>query len=111
MSGGEKCTVEQIIGNRDWFHSRGQVRLLWTSVRGISLKVGWKSRPPRLVAVKAGKNPWMAAFLETYGGRLAIKATMEPPVPVSRNQRAKIPDEWRASIGLGGCREGYPPHR
>jgi len=25
---------------------------------------------------------------------------MEPPVTVSRNQRSKIPDEWRASTGL-----------
>jgi len=31
--------------------------------------------------------------LEAYGGRLAIEATMEPPVTVSRNQRSKIPDE------------------
>jgi len=25
---------------------------------------------------------------------------MEPPVTVSRNQRSKIPDEWRASTAL-----------
>jgi hypothetical protein len=49
--------------------------------------------------------------LEAYGGRLAIETTVEPPCTVSRNQRSKIPDEWRASIGLGGCREGYPIHR
>ena len=42
----------------------------------------------------------MVTLLEAYGGRLAIEATMEPPVTVSRNQRSKIPDEWRASTGL-----------
>jgi hypothetical protein len=47
--------------------------------------------------------------LEAYGGRLAIEATMEPPVTVSRNQRSKIPDEWRASIGQrDGAARGTP---
>jgi hypothetical protein len=48
-------------------------------------------------------------LLEAYGGRLAIEATMEPPVTVSRNQRSEIPDEPRASIGLrGGAGRGTP---
>jgi hypothetical protein len=34
---------------------------------------------------------------------------MEPPATKSRNQRAKIPDEWRASIGLrDGAARGTP---
>jgi hypothetical protein len=33
---------------------------------------------------------------------MAIEATVEPPVTVSRNQRSEIPDEPRASIGLRG---------
>jgi hypothetical protein len=28
----------------------------------------------------AWKSPWLATGLEAYGGRLAIEATMEPPV-------------------------------
>ena len=56
----------------------------------------------RLVAARAWKSPWLVTVLEAYDGRLAIEATMEPPVTVSRNQRSKIPDEWRASIGLRG---------
>ena len=40
--------------------------------------------------------------MEAMDGRLAIEATMKPPVTVSRNQGSKIPDEWRASIGLRG---------
>jgi len=62
----------------------------------------------RLVAALAWKRPWMVTVLEAYGGRLAIEATMEPPATMSRNQGAKIPDERLASIGLTGCREGYP---
>ena len=45
---------------------------------------------------------------EASGGRLAIEATMEPSVTVRRNQRSKIPDEWRASIGLKGMPGGVP---
>jgi hypothetical protein len=52
-------------------------------------------------------------LLEAYGGRLAIEATVEPPVTVRRNQVAKIPDErrltgLRASIGLRGVPGGVP---
>jgi hypothetical protein len=39
---------------------------------------------------------------------LAIKATTEPSVTASRNQGAKIPDEWRSSIGLWGAGRGAP---
>ena len=45
-------------------------------------------------------------LLEAYGGRLAIEATMEPPVTESRNQGTEIRDEWRASIGLKGMPGG-----
>ena len=48
----------------------------------------------------AWKSPWLVTLLEAYGGRLAIEATVEPPAAESRNQRSKIPDEWRASTGL-----------
>jgi len=50
----------------------------------------------------------MVTVLEDYGRGLAIEATMEPPVTVSRNQRSEIPDEWRASIGLKGMPGGVP---
>jgi hypothetical protein len=33
--------------------------------------------------------------LGPYGGRLAIEATMEPPVTMGRNQEARIPDGRR----------------
>ena len=63
----------------------------------------------RPVAARAWKSPWMVTLLEAYGGRLAIEATMEPPVTVSRNQRSKIPDEWRASLGQrDGAARGTP---
>jgi hypothetical protein len=55
----------------------------------------------RLVAAQAWNSPWLVTVLEAYGGRLAIAATMEPPVTVSRNQGSKISDKQRASIGLG----------
>ena len=38
--------------------------------------------------------------LEAVGGRLAIEATMEPPVTVNRNQGAKIPDEREKGAGV-----------
>jgi|GEM_PF-3986393 len=62
----------------------------------------------RPVAEQAWKRPWMVTVLEDYGRGLAIEATMEPPVTVSRNQRSEIPDEWRASIGLKGMPGGVP---
>ena len=34
----------------------------------------------RPVAARAWKRPWLVTVLEAYGGRLAIEATMEPPV-------------------------------
>jgi len=37
----------------------------------------------------AWKSPRMVTLLDAYGGRLAIEATMEPPVTVSRNQGAE----------------------
>ena len=37
----------------------------------------------RLVAARAWKSPWLVTVLEAYGGRLAVEATMEPPVTVS----------------------------
>ena len=64
--------------------------LLWALVRGISLKIGWKARPPRLLADRwrhrLGKSLWLVKILEAYGGRSATEATVEPTVTVSRNQ-------------------------
>ena len=69
-----------------------------------------RTRPPRLLTDRwrhgFGKSPRPVTVLQTYGGRLAIEATMEPPVTVSRNRGSKIPDEWRASIGLKGMPGG-----
>jgi hypothetical protein len=39
-------------------------------------------------------------LLEAYGGRLAVEATVEPSVTVSRNQGAKIPDEREKGAGV-----------
>jgi len=41
----------------------------------------------------ACKSPWLVTVLEACGGRLAIEATMEPPVTMSRNQGSEIPDK------------------
>jgi len=46
----------------------------------------------RLVAARAWKSAWLVTLLEAYDGRSAIKATMEPPVTVSRNQGSEIRD-------------------
>jgi hypothetical protein len=60
------------------------------------------------------KSPWLVTVLEAYGRRLAIEATVEPPVTVSRNQGSKIPDGrrctgGRASIGQrDGAERGTP---
>jgi hypothetical protein len=71
-------------------------------VRGISLNMGaWKARPRRLVAARTGKRQWLAPVFGAYDGLSAIDATMGPSATKSRNQGAKIPDELRASIGLG----------
>jgi hypothetical protein len=71
--------------------------LLWTLVRGISLESGLEeptaTTADKPVAERAWKRPWMVTLLEAYCGRLAIEATMEPPVTVSRNQGAEISDE------------------
>ena len=84
-------------------------------VREISLKMGgWKARPRRLVAARAGESHWLVTVLEAYDGRSAIEATGEPSAIVSRNRGAKIPDERRlterrASIGLtDGAARGTP---
>jgi hypothetical protein len=52
-------------------------------------------------------------LLEAYGGRLAIEATMEPPVTEGGQLGAKIPDERRltgrrSSIGLWDAGRGAP---
>ena len=62
----------------------------------------------RLVAARVWKSPWLVTLLEAYNGRLAIEATVEPSVTVSRNQGSEIRDEWRASIGLMGMPRGVP---
>jgi hypothetical protein len=81
----------------------GTWNLLGESVEGPTTKTA-----DRLVAALAWKRPWLVTVLEAYGGRLAIEAIMEPPATVSRNQGSKIPDEWRASIGLKGMPGGVP---
>jgi len=92
--------------------------LRWTSVSAISLKVGWKARPPRLLTDRwrlgLEKSPWLVTLFERCEARSATEATVEPPVTVSRNQGAKIPDgHWlsgrRASIGQrDGAARGTP---
>ncbi len=59
---------------------------------------GWMEGPAaktadRLVAARIGKTLWLVTLLEAYDGRSATGTTMEPPVTMSRNQVAKIPDE------------------
>ena len=63
-----------------------------------NLLEGWIEGPAaktadRPVAARAWENPWLVTVLEAYNGRLAIEATMEPPVTLSRNQGSEIPDE------------------
>ena len=64
----------------------GTWNLLGESVEDPAAKTA--GRP---VAERAWKRPWLVTLLEAYGGRLAVKATMEPPVTVSRNQGSKNP--------------------
>ena len=52
----------------------------------------------------AWKSPWLVTILEAYGGRLAIEATMEPSVTVSRNQGSKIPDEREKGASQSAAR-------
>jgi hypothetical protein len=54
----------------------------------------------RLVAARAWKSPWLVTVVEAYRGRLAIEATVEPPVTVSRNQGSEIPDERDRGSGV-----------
>ena len=54
----------------------------------------------RLVAARVWKSPWLVTLLEAYGGRLAIEATVEPPVTVSRNQGSKTLDEREKGAGV-----------
>ena len=66
---------------------------------------GWMKGPAaktadRLVATQAWKTPWLVTLFGRWEARSAIEATMEPPATVSRNQRAKITDEQRASIAM-----------
>jgi hypothetical protein len=77
----------------------GTWNLLGECVEGPTAKTA--DRP---VAARVCKSPWLVTFLETDDGRLAIAATMEPPVTASRNQRLKIPDD-----GLGRCRDAAQP--
>jgi hypothetical protein len=71
-------------------------------VRGISLGVsGLRARPQRHGTARAGKSHWLVTILKAYDGRSAIEATVGPPSRDRGNQGAKIPDEWRAAIGLG----------
>jgi hypothetical protein len=78
--------------------------LVWPVVGSVVVAVaigtcdlleGWMKGPAaktadRPVAARAWKTPWLVRVLEAYGGRSATEATMEPPVTMSRNQRAKI---------------------
>jgi hypothetical protein len=54
------------------------------------------------------ESPWLVTVLGRWEARLAIEATVEPPVTMSRNQGSEIPDERRASIGLMGMPRGVP---
>jgi len=61
------------------------------------------------VAAWAGKSLWLVTVLERWEARSAMEATTEPSARKSRDQRAEIPDERRASIAMrDGGREGYP---
>ena len=63
----------------------------------------------RLVATQAWKTLWLVPVFGCWEARSATEATVEPPVTLSRNQEAKIPDERRVSIGLKyGAARGTP---
>ena len=71
-----------------------------------------RTRPPRLlrglVATQAWKSPWLVTVLETYGGRSATEATVEPPATKSRNQEVKIPDGRLLTGQWDGAMRGTP---
>ena len=46
------------------------------------------------MAARAWKSPWLVTVLEAYGGRLAIEATVEPPVSERGQVGAKSAGEW-----------------
>jgi hypothetical protein len=74
-----------VVDREDWFWpvswdvvvavDIGTWNLLGESVEDPTAKTA-----DRLVAARAWKSPWLVTVLEAYGGRLAIEATMEPPV-------------------------------
>jgi hypothetical protein len=73
-------------------------------VRGISLRVGgWKARPRRLVAARAGKSHWLVTISRAYDGRSAIEATMEPSAIERENQDVKIAGKRRKEVRAGTC--------
>jgi len=60
------------------------------SVRGISFGVvGWKARPRRLVAARAGKTPRLVTISERWEARSATEATVEPSVDQSGSRQPK----------------------
>ena len=68
-------------------------------VRGISLRVGgWKARPRRLVAARAGKSHWLAPVLEAYDGRSAIEATREASAIERGRRGSESLDERRLPL-------------
>jgi hypothetical protein len=66
------------------------------------------SWPRRLVATQAWKSPWLVTVLETYGGRSATEATVEPPATKNRNQEVKIPDGRLLTGQRDGAMRGTP---
>jgi len=88
-------------------------------VRRVSLKVGLRARPRRLVAARAGKSHWLAKVLKAYDGRSAIEATMEPSASERGRSGSEMLDErvrfgMSAEHGRHGCgclrrRPSLPP--
>ena len=81
-------------------------------VRGISLKVvGWKARPQRHRAARAGKTPWPVTISGAYDGRSAIEATGEPSASERGSGGSEMLDRrWLAGFyrAEGWGREGTP---
>lgn len=70
-------------------------------VRRVSLKVvGWKARPQRHGAARAGESHWLAEVFTAYDGRSATEVTVEPSTSERGRRGFKMLDEERGERAL-----------
>ena len=90
--------VGRVVGRGGWFWLLARDVVVAVDIGTWSLLEGWMEGPPaktadRPVAARVWKSHWLVTVLEAYGGRLAIGATMEPPVTERGSSRAKSASE------------------